>query len=134
MTKPDRAPITDLSTLLSTLQVSQRAGTFCMATVPTATPLGGGVVALMIEDEGVTAICTVERAEAEGWDHEFPCAWLTLDVYSALEAVGLTAAVAKVLTEAEIPCNVIAARHHDHILVPKHRAVEAIQVISSLAK
>ena len=55
-------------------------------------------------------------------------------VYSALEAVGLTAAVAKVLTEAEIPCNVIAARHHDHILVPEHRAVEAIQVISSLVK
>ena len=127
-------PITDLATLLSTLTVSQRPGEFCMATVPATTPLGDGVEALMVEDEGVTAICTTARAEAEGWDHEFPCSWLTLDVYSALEAVGLTAAVAKVLTKAEIPCNVIAARHHDHLLVPKDRAVEAIDVISALSQ
>lgn len=127
-------PITDLATLLSTLTVSQRPGEFCMATVPATTPLGDGVEALMVEDEGVTAISTTSRAEAEGWDHEFPCAWLTLDVYSALEAVGLTAAVAKVLTEAEIPCNVIAARHHDHLLVPVKRTSDAIAVIASLAK
>ena len=127
-------PITDLATLLSTLTVSQRPGEFCMATVPTTTPLGDGVEALMVEDEGVTAISTTSRAEAEGWDYEFPCAWLTLDVYSALEAVGLTAAVAKVLTEAEIPCNVIAARHHDHILVPTARVTEAAEVIELLAR
>ena len=127
-------PITDLATLLSTLTVSQRPGEFCMATVPATTPLGDGVEALMVEDEGVTAISTTSRAEAEGWDYEFPCAWLTLDVYSALEAVGLTAAVAKVLTEAEIPCNVIAARHHDHLLVPVKRTSDAIAVIASLAK
>lgn len=130
---PDHAPIDDLATLLATLTVSQRPGEFCMATVPAATPLGAGVDALMVEDEGVTAICTTERAQAEGWAYEFPCAWLTLDVYSALEAVGLTAAVAKVLTKAQIPCNVIAARHHDHILVPVERANEAMDVVSSLA-
>ena len=126
-------PITDLATLLSTLTVSQRPGEFCMATVPATTPLGDGVEALMVEDEGVTAISTTTRAEAEGWDYEFPCAWLTLDVYSALEAVGLTAAVAKVLTEAEIPCNVIAARHHDHLLVPTEQASAATATITALA-
>lgn len=125
-------PVRDLSTLLATLTVSQRPGEFCMATAPAATPLGDGVEALMAESEGVTAICTTERAQTEGWDYEFPCTWLTLDVYSALEAVGLTAAVAKVLTEAQIPCNVIAARHHDHILVPTGRTSDAIQAITSL--
>ena len=127
-------PSHDLEHMLRTLTVSHRSGTFCMATVPAATALGDGVEALMVEDEGVTAICTVDRAVAEGWDHEFPCSWLTLDVYSALEAVGLTAAVAKALTEAQIPCNVIAARHHDHILVPIKRTNDAIAVIASLAK
>ena len=58
-------PITDLATLLSTLTVSQRPGEFCMATVPATTPLGDGVEALMVEDEGVTAISTTARAEAE---------------------------------------------------------------------
>ncbi len=126
-------PITDLATLLSTLTVSQRPGEFCMATVPATTRLGDGVEALMVEDEGVTAISTTTRAEAEGWDYEFPCAWLTLDVYSALEAVGLTAAVAKVLTESEIPCNVIAARHHDHLLVPMEHTSAAKAAVTSLA-
>lgn len=134
MSNSDHTPITDLTLLLRGLTVSQRPGEFCMATVPTTTPLGEGVEALLVEDEGVTAISTTSRAETEGWDYEFPCAWLTLDVYSALEAVGLTAAVAKVLTEAEIPCNVIAARHHDHLLVPAKRTSDAIAVIASLAK
>lgn len=127
-------PSHDLEHMLNTLTVSHRSGTFCMATVPAVTPLGDGVEALMVEDEGVTAICTLDRAVAEDWDHEFPCSWLTLDVYSALEAVGLTAAVAKALTEAKVPCNVIAARHHDHILVPTKRTNDAIEVIASLAK
>ena len=133
MNSPDAEPITDLKRLLSTLTVSQRSGTFCMATAPSTPSVGHGVEALIVEHEGITAICSIERAEAEGWDYEFPSAWLTLDVYSALEAVGLTAAVARVLTDANIPCNVIAARRHDHILVPAERAAAAIDAIESLA-
>lgn len=128
----ERVPISDLATLLCTLTVSQRPGEFCIATAPASTPVGNGVEALMVEDEGVTAVCTTKRAQADGWDYEFPCAWLTLDVYSALQAVGLTAAVATVLTDANIPCNVIAARCHDHILVPTDRASDAIGAITSL--
>ena len=127
------SPVHDLAELLRTLTVSQRSGTFCVATVPMMTTLGDGVEALMVEDEGVTAVTTVKRAQVEGWDHEFEGAWLTLDVYSALEAVGLTAAVAEALTEAGISCNVIAARHHDHILVPTAQTEAAISAIEALA-
>ena len=98
------------------------------------TRLGDGVEALLVEDEGVTAISTVARASAEGWDYEFEAAWLTLDVFSALEAVGLTAAVAEVLTLADISCNVLAGRHHDHLLVPLDRMDAAIQAIESIAE
>ena len=59
--------------------------------------------------------------------------WLTLDIHSALEAVGLTATVARALTRAAIPCNVIAAYHHDHLLVPADRADEAILVLEGVA-
>ena len=136
MATSDAAPesVSDLATLLATLTVSQRPGEFCVATVPLDTTLGDGVESLIIEDEAITAICTTDRAAAEGWDYDFPCAWLTLDVYSALEAIGLTAAVAKVLTDADVPCNVIAARHHDHILVPTERADDATEHIQSLAE
>ncbi len=128
------SPVHDLAKLLRTLTVSQRPGTFCIATVPPTTRLGDGVEALMVEDEGVTAVATIERAQTEGWDHEFEAAWLTLDVYSALQAVGLTAAVAEALTEVGISCNVLAARHHDHILVPTERAEVAISAIEALAE
>lgn len=128
----DERPVADLARLLATLTVSRRPGTFCVASADPGAALGNGVDALIVEGEGMTAICTVARAQREGWDYEFPCAWLTLDVFSALEAVGLTAAVAKALSEADIPCNVIAARHHDHILVPTDQIDEAVEAIESL--
>ena len=126
-------PIVDLNELLASLSVSRREGFYCVATVPAGTSLEDGVEALIVEDEGTTAIATLERAQKEGWDHEFESAWLTLDVLSALEAVGLTAAVAAALTEAGIPCNVLAARRHDHILVPVERVEEAISAIEALS-
>jgi uncharacterized protein len=43
---------------------------------------------------------------------------ITLNVYSALDGVGLTAAVAGALAAEGIACNMIAACHHDHVLVP----------------
>ena len=49
----------------------------------------------------------------------------------ALEAVGLTAHVSRVLAERDIPCNVLAGYHHDHLLVPVGRADEAIALLSS---
>jgi len=54
-------------------------------------------------------------------------------VHSALDAVGLTAAVAGQLAAAGISCNVIAARYHDHLLVPHVRAHEALGLLQQLS-
>ncbi|MEY2817195.1 MAG: hypothetical protein RL275_658, partial [Chloroflexota bacterium] len=51
-----------------------------------------------------------------------------------LEAVGLTAAVSKALTEANISCNVVAAYYHDHLFVPVKDADRAMDVLLSLSK
>jgi uncharacterized protein len=61
--------------------------------------------------------------EAEGWTIVEPepngdWALITMSVASDLEAVGFTAAFAGALAAQSIPSNVIAAFHHDHILVP----------------
>ncbi|WP_175108399.1 ACT domain-containing protein [Pararobbsia alpina] len=45
----------------------------------------------------------------------FRCAWITLTVNSALEAVGLTAALATALGNSGISCNVVAGAYHDYI-------------------
>lgn len=94
--------------------------------------LGDGIEALTVEAEGVTVVATLERARAEGWPFDFEAAWLTLEVHSALEAVGLTAAVSAALTAEGIACNVVAGFHHDHLLVPAHRAADAIACLEAL--
>lgn len=53
-----------------------------------------------------------------------PCPLTHERVHSALEAVGLTAAVRHVLTEAGISANVVAGCAHDHVFVPLERADE----------
>ncbi|MFD4182275.1 ACT domain-containing protein [Rhodococcus sp. NPDC058514] len=60
-------------------------------------------------------------------------AWLTLRVHSALDAVGLTAAVSSRLAEVGISCNVIAGYHHDHLLVPVDDAAAAVEALTALA-
>ncbi len=66
-----------------------------------------------------------EQSDSAGLPYDLVAAWITLTVHSALDAVELTAAVAGQLAGAGISCNVIAGRHHDHLLVPHDRALGA---------
>jgi hypothetical protein len=58
---------------------------------------------------------------------------IVLEVFSALDGVGLTAGVAAALTAANIPCNMIAGYHHDHVFVPAARAKQAQAVLIDVA-
>lgn len=122
----------DLAVLLRTLSVSRRDGVFTVCAVDGPIGPGDGVEAVVREAEAITVVVTVEAALRNGWPVGFEAAWLTLDVHSSLEAVGLTAAVAGVLAESEIPCNVVAGYYHDHLLVPVARADEAMERLTAL--
>lgn len=123
---------TDLETMLRDLTVTVRPGRFTVAQTEGPIAIGPGVEAVLREEEGTTVVATVEAAAREGWDVGFEAAWLTLDVHSALEAVGLTAAVATALAAEAIPCNVLAGYHHDHLLVPVERADDAVACLARL--
>ncbi len=84
------------------------------------------------EDEGLTLVLTQEEADRLDLAYEFVAAWITLQVHSALEAVGLTAAVSQVLTEAGISANVVAGYTHDHVFVPLQRADDAMRAMATL--
>lgn len=88
---------------------------------------------LFKEDEGTTLILTCEDAAALGFDATLPMRRIVLDVFSALDGLGLTAGVAAALTAAKIPCNMIAAFHHDHVFVPAAQAEEAQAVLVEVA-
>lgn len=110
-------------------------GTFVFTTVPVATDLAGlDVIATMREDEGLTLVLPVEQAQQRGFAVAFECAWLTLRVASALDAVGLTAAFARALADESIACNVIAGTHHDHLFVLAERRHEALRCLQELQR
>lgn len=125
------APLTDLTDILASLDVTPR-GDYAYCVLP-AVPDGAAPLATVAEEEGLTVVLPVEQAEGLGvpFDGVFTC--ITLGVHSALESVGLTAAVSAVLAEHSIPCNVIAGFHHDHLLVPASQADVALGLLRDLA-
>jgi hypothetical protein len=84
------------------------------------------------EQEGVTVILPRSRADEAGLSYSFVSGWITLGVHSSLEAVGLTAAVSRALTQAGISCNIVAACFHDHLFVPLEDASRALQVLGAM--
>lgn len=89
-------------------------------------------LAMFREAEGVSLILELDTARAAGFPIDTPMSLITLEVYSALDGVGLTAAVATVLADAGIACNMVAALNHDHVFVPAHRAYEAVEILFQL--
>jgi hypothetical protein len=81
------------------------------------------------EEEGITIILKQEIADRLQFEYSFIAKWITLTVHSSLEAVGLTAAFSKALTEENISCNVVAGYFHDHIFVDKKDAQKALIVL-----
>ena len=122
----------DLGTMLSSISIRRRPGRYTLVTVSDPVSPGDGVAAVIVEDEGTTVVAACDEAERRGWPVGFVAAWLTVEVHSALEAVGLTAAMSAVLADRGIPCNVLAGYFHDHLLVPEARADDAIAALESL--
>lgn len=118
----------DTSTMIARMDPRRRSGTFVFVTSDDSFLLGEAV-AMMREDEGVSLVLPVDVAEEAGLDVSMPMACLTLSVKSALDAVGLTAAVATALAEAGIACNVVAGHRHDHVFVPEADAGRALQAL-----
>jgi hypothetical protein len=124
----------DLHTLLATMRPVRRDGEFVYVLWPHGRPLEGGIMAAVREAEGLTVVMARDEAEALALPYDFVGAWITLEVHSSLEAVGLTAAVGAALTEAKISCNVLAGFHHDHLMVPVADADRALEVLHELAE
>ena len=122
----------DLHTLLATMHPELREGEFVYVLWPHGRPLAGAVAAAVREAEGLTVVLPRAEADSLGLPYDFVGAWITLQVHSSLEAIGLTAAVSAALTEAKISCNVLAGFHHDHILVPVADADRALEVLHEL--
>ena len=115
-------PVSDLAGMLAGMAPVLDARRWDFALVAGDPP--ADAFAVIREDEGLTAIV----ADAGG-----AFARITLMVHSALDGVGLTAAVATALAAAGIACNVVAGFHHDHLFVPWERREEALAILSDIS-
>ncbi|MEO1525359.1 MAG: ACT domain-containing protein [Planctomycetota bacterium] len=127
--------VDDLAVLLGNLNPVLQSGEYVFVTLANGV-YGEGTtlqpIASFAEHEGLTLVIPERRATEEELPFDGTFRLITLSVYSDLHAVGLTAAVAGALSRSGIPANVIAAFHHDHVLVPTPQAEEAMAVLNGL--
>lgn len=120
--------------MISGMSPELRPGIFVFATVDDKLAAGliGQAISVFREDEGLSLLLPVSVAKAAGLPVDHPMRCITLNVYSSLEGVGLTAAVATALAANGIACNMVAAFHHDHAFVPEALSETAMQVLKAL--
>jgi uncharacterized protein len=124
---------TSLQKILSEVQPILQEGIFVFCTLKNEhATLAQHAQMSFREKEGTTYIIEKELAIKENVAFTFECAWITLSVHSALQAVGLTATFSKLLAQNNISCNVVAAYYHDHIFVDVKNAKKAVAVLQNL--
>lgn len=126
--------ITELETLVTSMSPKLNKGdfVFCTTRRPLAEMMTLEPIATFCEQEGNTLILTADAADTAKLNYEGLFKQITLSVHSSLQAVGLTAAVSRKLTEKNISANVVAAYYHDHIFVPKEKSSEAMLALKEL--
>jgi hypothetical protein len=123
----------NLTTLLKNMKPVLNTGEYVFCTVSKTEKIDiTNVLGTFKEKEGTTLIITKEYADLMGLSYNSIMSWISLEVHSSLEAVGLTAAFSKVLADANISCNVVAGYYHDHIFVLNQDAQRAIDLLKSL--
>ena len=125
---------TSLVTLIRSMSPQLNAGEYVFCTLSNGKmPTDVELVGSFREQEGLTVILERSDAKRAGLHFDYVAAWITLNVHSSLEAVGLTAAFASALAQAGISCNVVAGYFHDHLFVGQADADRALHVLRDLA-
>ena len=125
----------DLESLLANMQPELLEPEYVFLTFPEG-QYGDGLhlspIGMFQEKEGMTLIVCKQSALDNNQVVESSFRCISLKVHSSLEAVGLTAAISKVLADAGISANVVAAYYHDHVFVPSKDAQRAVSLLSAV--
>ena len=106
---------------------------FCATSDPALAARAQSSALGWFKEEGEMSLILERRAaRALGFSADLPMRRIALMVNSALDGVGLTAAVSSTLAAAGIPCNMVAACRHDHVFVPSAVAERALAILAAL--
>lgn len=126
---------TNLDVLLATMTPRLSPEVFVFVTCPDRTwPEGLDPVCFFQEPQGTTLILHRAEAEQAGLHATFPCRMITLEIHSALEAVGFIATISTALARADMGVNPVAGFFHDHLFVPDGRQNDALDVLEDISR
>lgn len=122
------SPISDLTELLASLEVSLLDGVWAYETTSFSIDPDPDAIMAFKERESLTQICPAksDTPESNRWH------WIEVSVHSDLNAVGFLARLAGALAKAGVPCNAIAGYYHDHIFVPVDKTETALTALRDL--
>lgn len=135
------APIIDLNQLITNMRpvLLDEIWYYCQIKDEIANKeILSAAFAIIRETESITLILPQQQADTISQDQKgekvsTPFRRIELQVFSSLEAVGLTAVISQCLQEHSISANVIAGFHHDHIFIPEEDAQKAIEALTRLS-
>lgn len=123
-----------LETLVANMTAELSPETFVFVTIKDRSAQDGLTPKMVFQEaEGATLIITKAQAEAYKLPYEFPCRMITLNVHSALEAVGFIASIATDLAQAGMGVNPVAGFFHDHLFIPEGREQDAMAILDAKA-
>lgn len=124
----------DLQVLLKSMKPEHVSGDYVFCKVENVKDININEIEMFFkEKEAFTIIIKKEIADVLQIEYSTVMSWITLTVHSSLEAVGLTAAFSKALSDHQISCNVVAAFYHDHIFVNKKDTQKAMEILNSFS-
>jgi hypothetical protein len=124
----------DLNKLIKGLSPKLNDGEYVFTSIKNIELLNTSeVICTLKEKEGLTLILERSRADQLGLKYNFIASWITLEVHSSLNAVGLTSLVTTELANNEISCNVIAGYYHDHIFVSTKDSLKTLEILNYLS-
>ncbi len=126
-------PLTDLEELLAKLTPRRNPGEFAVVSVREV-PLDVHPVMSLVEAEGLTLILPLAEAQERGLDFEVPLAWITLDAYRSVTALGYVPTVTTALYQAQVPVVAGVGRWHTHLFVPAALADTAMKTLIRLTR
>lgn len=126
---------TALSSLMAKMSPKLDPRTFVFVTINNERLAAHVDKALLVfrESEGVSLILEEKHARSAGLESVFRCRRITLEVHSALDAVGFLAAIIPILAEQGMGVNPVSGYFHDHLFVPANRAEQALTILQKLS-
>ncbi|GGD67437.1 ACT domain-containing protein [Lacimicrobium alkaliphilum] len=123
-----------LVTLIRQMQPVLDSRTFVFACLGNDGVIPAGLKPQMLfrEQEGPTLITELREAQEHGLRYDFVSRMITLNIHSALDAVGFLACITSHLARSDMGVNPVSGFFHDHLFVPADKADLAMQALAEL--